>query len=142
LIAMQEVVLDNDSPFKKIETPTIIEDLKDPAQGDRQKVDIALQGPQSRNILLRLADDHDTGENLRHLQRTQLMDGNLAGVPVIIAHTGYTGEPIGYEIFVHPDVAPDLWNAILDAGHDWGVIPAGLAARPTGCPMLSSAPST
>ncbi len=57
------------------------------------------------------------------------MDGRLAGTNVIIARTGYTGEDVGYEIFMHPDEAPHLWKTILEAGSDLGVKPAGLGAR-------------
>ena len=125
----QEVRLDDAAPYKTIEQPAVIQDLKDPRLGPDQKVDIALQGPESRNILAHLSSDSQTRDDLHRLQRTQLMDGRLADVNVIIAHTGYTGESIGYEIFVHPDQAPRLWNTILETGADLGVKPAGLAAR-------------
>jgi len=124
-----EVILDREDPFKSIEGPAVLEDLKDPALGPRQKVDIALQGPESRAILQRLADDRSTSRGLQLLPRTALMDARVAGLEVIIARTGYTGEEVGYEIFVHPDEAPRLWNAILETGADLGVKPAGLAAR-------------
>ena len=48
---------------------------------------------------------------------------------MFISRTGYTGENVAYEIFVHPDHAVALWNAILEAGKDLGVKPCGLAAR-------------
>jgi glycine hydroxymethyltransferase len=124
-----EVILDREEPLKSIEGPAVLKNLKDPAWGSEQKVDIALQGPNSRSILLRLADNTQTGRSLQLLPRTALMDARIAGQEVIIARTGYTGEDVGYEILVHPDQAPRLWNAILETGADLGVKPAGLAAR-------------
>ena len=124
-----EVVIDHDSPAKSVDGPAVLKDLKDPTSGEEQKVDMALQGPQSRAILLSLADDRETDSGLRWLQRTALMDGRLAGTNVVIARTGYTGEDVGYEIFMHPDEAPHLWKTILEAGSDLGVKPAGLGAR-------------
>jgi len=124
-----EVVLDRENPFKSIEGPALLRNLKDPALGSEQKVDIALQGPNSRTILQRLIDDTHMSRGLQLLPRTALMDARAAGLEVIIARTGYTGEEVGYEILVHPDQAPRLWNAILETGADLGVKPAGLAAR-------------
>jgi len=124
-----EVILDRENPSNRVEGPAVLENLKDPAMGSRQKVDIALQGPQSRSILQRLADDIRTHHGLQLLPRTALMDARIDGLEVVIAGTGYTGEEVGYEIFVHPDEAPKLWNAILETGADQGVKPAGLAAR-------------
>jgi glycine hydroxymethyltransferase len=124
-----EVVLDRENPFKGIEGPAVLKNLKDPAHGAEQKVDVALQGPNSRAILQGLSDDAGTSVGLELLPRTALMNARISGLEVIIARTGYTGEDVGYEILVHPDQAPRLWNAILETGADLGVKPAGLAAR-------------
>jgi glycine hydroxymethyltransferase len=48
---------------------------------------------------------------------------------VIISRTGYTGERIAYEIFVHPEQAPALWAKLMEAGEPFGLKPCGLAAR-------------
>ena len=50
------------------------------------------------------------------------------GTPIFLSRTGYTGEQ-GFEIFVPYDKIVDIWNRILEAGKDEGVIPCGLAAR-------------
>ncbi|MBO3089556.1 glycine cleavage system aminomethyltransferase GcvT [Cellulomonas dongxiuzhuiae] len=50
------------------------------------------------------------------------------GAPVLVARTGYTGED-GFEFFVAADRAPALWRALLAAGADQGLVPAGLSAR-------------
>jgi aminomethyltransferase len=57
-------------------------------------------------------------------------DGEVAGVQARIARTGYTGED-GYEIYFAPQHAERLWNAILDAGEEFGIRPCGLGARNT-----------
>jgi aminomethyltransferase len=54
----------------------------------------------------------------------------VAGVRATLSRTGYTGED-GYEIFVPPQFATQLWNALLVAGQDEGLVPAGLGARDT-----------
>jgi aminomethyltransferase len=50
------------------------------------------------------------------------------GTPLLLSRTGYTGE-FGFELFVAPDRAPVLWDRLLAAGADFGLIPCGLAAR-------------
>jgi glycine hydroxymethyltransferase len=57
------------------------------------------------------------------------MRATLAGHDVYISRTGYTGERIAYEIFVHPDESVALWNALMEAGAPMGLKPCGLAAR-------------
>jgi glycine hydroxymethyltransferase len=105
-----------------------LRDLRDPASGADQRVDLALQGPTSLNILSPMVETRDLA-SLQALPYTGILRASLAGHDVFISRTGYTGERIAYEIFVHPDESVALWNAILDAGKDMGVKPAGLAAR-------------
>jgi len=47
----------------------------------------------------------------------------------MVARTGYTGEEIGYELLVHPEEAPGLWDDLLEKGEKYGIKPAGLGAR-------------
>jgi len=53
--------------------------------------------------------------------------GDDAGIPVVVSRTGYTGER-GYEVFCHPGHAPQVWDAIWDAGQAAGIKPLGLEA--------------
>jgi glycine hydroxymethyltransferase len=69
------------------------------------------------------------GASLQDLPYTGVLRASLAGHDVFISRTGYTGERIAYEIFVHPDEAVALWNELLAAGADLGLKPCGLAAR-------------
>jgi len=125
----RRVVIDRERPWVQVEAQAVLRNLKDPAAGERQKRDLALQGPASLPTLQALTDDPALKAALARVRRTDLIECELAGVPLVIARTGYTGEEWGYELFVHPDDAERLWEAILEAGRPFGVKPAGLAAR-------------
>jgi len=124
-----KVIIDQARPWIKVEGPAVIRNLKDPASGKDQKRDIALQGPASLKTLQRLTDDPAQKRALSRLRRTELISVELAGIPLVAARTGYTGENWGFEILVHPERMDELWLRILEAGADYGVKPAGLACR-------------
>jgi glycine hydroxymethyltransferase len=107
----------------------ILRNLRDPANGADMRVDVALQGPKSREILLALGGNAPTKKKITRLARTGLCDATLGGFDLIVARTGYTGEATGFELFVHPDRAAELWNALLKIGEPFGIKPAGLGAR-------------
>jgi glycine hydroxymethyltransferase len=125
----QRVIIDRDRPWVQVEAQAILRNLKDPACEDRQKRDLALQGPASLPTLQALTGDAELEAALARVRRTDLIACTLASIPLVIARTGYAGEEWGYEILVHPDDVPHLWHAILEAGEPFGVKPAGLAAR-------------
>ncbi|GIK10917.1 MAG: hypothetical protein BroJett001_29830 [Chloroflexota bacterium] len=106
-----------------------IRNLRDPKSGEAMRVDIALQGPKSRDILLAMGMDGASKARLMKLKRTELCDAVIGGFDLIVSRTGYTGEKMAFELFVHPDRAVDFWNAILKAGEPFGVKPIGLGAR-------------
>jgi len=83
---------------------------------------LALQGPLSAR-LLRRAGDVDV-DGLRYFRVTS---GRIAGVPVDVSRTGYTGD-LGYEIWVPWDRALPVWDAIVDAGKAFDLHPAGMLA--------------
>ena len=58
-----------------------------------------------------------------------LTEGKVAGLDVIVSRTGYTGERVAYELFVHPQQAPHLWSMLLKVGEPLGLKACGLAAR-------------
>ncbi len=103
--------------------------LKDPACGDDCRVDLAIQGPRAGDILAKLAEPDGFRDRIGCLRKFELCSGTLAGAAVTITRTGYTGEDIGFEIFVHPERAPDLWKTLLAAGEEFGILPTGLGAR-------------
>jgi glycine hydroxymethyltransferase len=125
----QRVIIDNNHPWIQVDAPTAIRDLKDPECGADRKIDIAFQGPAALPTLQDMTDDPVVRRRLKQLRRTDLIEVELSGIPLVIARTGYTGEEIGYEIFVHPERAVELWNLILEKGQPYKVGPTGLAAR-------------
>ncbi len=106
-----------------------IVDLNSPAAGDAARLDLAFQGPKARRVLQRIVATDDERRALDAMRMNHVRSFALAGADVEIAHTGYTGEAIGFEIFVHPEAARTVWDAILEAGADDGVVPVGLGAR-------------
>ena len=126
-----KVCIDRERPGAKApgRQSVILRNLRDPASGADRRVDIALQGPKAREILLALGSDAPTKKKITRLARTGLCDAALGGFDMIVARTGYTGEVMGYELFVHPDRAADLWKALTKAGEPLGLKPVGLGAR-------------
>ncbi|MCP5100497.1 MAG: glycine cleavage system aminomethyltransferase GcvT [Chloroflexi bacterium] len=124
-----KVLIDEKRPFAKIQHPVKLRDLRDRQWGDECRVDIPLQGPRAKDILLAMCEDDALARRIKRLPWAGLTQGQLAGHDVIISRTGYTGERIAYELFVHPDKAPDFWSAVLAAGEPFGIKPCGLAAR-------------
>jgi glycine hydroxymethyltransferase len=106
-----------------------LRNLRDPQAGAEMRVDIALQGPRSQDILLAMGVSADTRKRLLALQRTELCDAKVGGFDLIVSRTGYTGEKMAFELFIHPERAADFWNAVLKAGEKFGVKPVGLGAR-------------
>ncbi|MAU00219.1 MAG: glycine cleavage system protein T [Anaerolineaceae bacterium] len=124
-----EVMIDAERPYAKIQHPVQLRDLRDPQYGSECRVDMPLQGPRATDILLALCDDPALAKKIKGLPWAGLTQGNVGGFDLIISRTGYTGERIAYELFVHPDKAPDLWAALLEVGESMGLKPCGLAAR-------------
>ncbi|MET7685252.1 glycine cleavage system aminomethyltransferase GcvT [Streptomyces sp. NPDC005423] len=86
---------------------------------------LAVQGPESAGILGSLTD-----AGLDGLKYYAGLPGTVAGVPALIARTGYTGED-GFELFVAPEDAERLWQALTEAGAPAGLVPCGLSCRDT-----------
>lgn len=89
---------------------------------------IALQGPRSEEIL-REVDGFDV-PGLDALRYYRVTTGNFRGHEVLVSRTGYTGED-GFEFYLDPDAASELWRALAETGAGAGLIPCGLAARDT-----------
>ena len=86
---------------------------------------VAIQGPRAAEVLAPLTD-----VDLPSLRYYAIAEGQVAGVPALVARTGYTGED-GFEIFVDWARGPEIWEALAKAGEAAGVVPAGLGARDT-----------
>jgi glycine hydroxymethyltransferase len=149
-----DVRIDFKRPWARLGCATAIRDLRAPETGDARRVDLALQGPASRQILSALGGDEEVLYRLRRLRHSDVMQARLGGpstglshaprpelgptaqsnrsrqsFDLIIARTGYTGESVGYELFVHPDQVTALWEALMRVGEPFGLQPIGLAAR-------------
>ena len=83
---------------------------------------LALQGPTSRDILKQVCD-----ADLDELKFFRTTSAQLDGFPVWISRTGYTGD-LGYEIWVDNEHALKLWDALMAAGRNYALRPAGLDA--------------
>lgn len=83
---------------------------------------LALQGPLSREVLV--AAGVNAAQKLKFFGITKT---TLAGAPIWLSRTGYTGD-LGYEVWVGRDDAIAVWDALIDAGHIFGIEPCGLDA--------------
>lgn len=87
---------------------------------------LAVQGPNAIKVLQKLTD-----VNLAEMEYYTFKIGTMAGKDnTIISNTGYTGAG-GFEIYMMNEDAKHFWNSILEAGNEFGIIPAGLGARDT-----------
>jgi aminomethyltransferase len=89
---------------------------------------LALQGPRALEVLERAGGS--IPNHAASLAARRFRSGEVAGVPALVAGTGYTGEE-GAELFCSSADAPALWRALLEAGRDIGIEPIGLGARDT-----------
>src|SRR6201993_3891763 len=89
---------------------------------------LAIQGPQATEVMKKLTD-----ANVAGIKNYWFTHGTVCGLPCrLIARTGYTGED-GFEIYVPGDVTTSemVWNAVMEAGKEFGILPCGLGARNT-----------
>jgi aminomethyltransferase len=87
---------------------------------------LAIQGPKACATLQKL-----TNINLSEIKYYTFVTGSIAGFDdVIISATGYTGSG-GFELYFRNEIAEQMWNAIFEAGSEFGIKPIGLAARDT-----------
>jgi glycine hydroxymethyltransferase len=137
----RQAMIDDERPWARSSFSATLRNLSHPDAGKQRLAGLAIQGPQSRHILASLFsakgdDDIAARIRLRALERTQVEEMQLpSGLGpkdarrFIVARTGYTGEPIGFEMLVHPDAALPLWERLLSLGESRGLRPAGLGAR-------------
>lgn len=88
-------------------------------------IQLAVQGPRGLETLAKL-----TETDLPSIRYYWFTRGEVNGVDAMIARTGYTGED-GFEIYFAPEHAEAIWNALLTAGEEFGIVPCGLGARNT-----------
>ena len=86
---------------------------------------VAIQGPRALDVLRSLTD-----VDLDGLRYYAIAEGSVAGIPGLVARTGYTGED-GFEVFVETGLTAKLWEVLLEAAQARGGAPIGLGARDT-----------
>ncbi len=87
---------------------------------------LALQGPKSKEIAAKIVP----AEGIPAKYYSFIKDVDVQGIKCIVSRTGYTGE-FGYEFYCAAEDGPKLWNLIMEAGAEYGLIPCGLGARDT-----------
>ncbi len=139
----RDVRIDQSRPWARTSFQADLRDLHDPSESYAWLVDLALQGPRSLDILLALTErgssssvTRELRRRLKMMKRTELIEAQIpsgrapGGVyDLVVARTGYTGERMAFEIFVHPEVTEALWTELLEVGEPFGLRPVGLGAR-------------
>ena len=87
---------------------------------------VALQGPNAVPILASLVKE----EEIPTKYYSFVKEADVKGIKCLISRTGYTGE-LGYELYCAAADGPKLWDLLLEAGKEYGLIPCGLGARDT-----------
>ena len=124
------VKIDNQRPWAKAYgIRAILRNLKNPLEGSDQRVDLALQGPRSKEILLALGFNPDDERKINHLRWSELCEVRNDKYDLVVTRTGYTGEKLAYELFVHPDKVESIFRELLELGKPFGLRACGLGAR-------------
>lgn len=87
---------------------------------------LALQGPKSKEIAAKVVPE----DGIPKKYYSFVKDVDVQGIKCLVSRTGYTGE-FGYEFYCAAEDGPKLWNLLLEAGKEYGLIPCGLGARDT-----------
>jgi glycine hydroxymethyltransferase len=103
----------------------VLRNLRDPQSGADMRVDLALQGPTSKDVLLSLHGSDEDKAKVQRLPWAGIAQVTLGGYDLIVTRTGYTGERIAFELFIHPDKAAAFFKDLAESG----ATPCGLAAR-------------
>lgn len=122
LLVINAANIDKDLEWieKHVEGEVTVRDIS------RETAQLALQGPLAEQILQKLTRTDLSSIGFFRFQQDVDLDGAIA----LVSRSGYTGED-GFEIYLSPKDAPALWNKILEAGAEEGVVPCGLGARDT-----------
>lgn len=123
-----EYFIDSECKSKEIHKRVTIKDLSAEEAGKDRKADLAFQGPKSRDVLALLLDEVEKKRFLA-LKRNEFIETKIKDIELILSRTGYTGEEIGYELYLNPQDSLKMWDLILEVGKEYGVKPCGLGCR-------------
>jgi glycine cleavage system T protein len=123
-----EAIIDTEEPSRKLEYKPVIRDMLTESGSDC-RVDLALQGPASKELLFSMIETEEDKQQFQNLKSFNLIETKLGSINCIISTTGYTGSKIGYELFVHPSKAAEIWALLLERGESLNIVPCGLGAR-------------
>lgn len=121
------LIIDGDEPERSLGFKPVLHDLG--TNTENGLVDIALQGPNSFEILGAVLTDDAARDAMLQLKPFHFTNVQIRDIPCLVARTGYTGATRGLELLVHPDQASRLWNLLLEQGEAAGLLPCGLGAR-------------
>ena len=125
-----KVRIDNERPWSLcFGKNAVLRNLRSPDEKENMRVDLALQGPLSKQILINAGFSSDDIKKIDSLKHTQLCHAKWQGLDLIISRTGYTGEKIAFEIFIHPNTAIKFWEKLFEGGTSYGLKPCGLGSR-------------
>jgi len=124
-----QVIIDLEDSSKKLTLKPQIRDMRNPQTGSDCRVDIALQGPASKDVLHSLIGDYSICRQIENLKPFKFVETKIEDINCIVSATGYTGAKISFELFVHPEKAPQLWIMLLQKGDALGLKPCGLGSR-------------
>ncbi len=127
-VVAKKVILDHTDPTIEIDVECEIIDLKTEGPIEDRRVDLALQGPNALDVLCAVGGE-DQAVSIQQLRRFDFIEGKIGEYNALISRTGYTGEEVGYELYVRPDQASKIWNLLLEKGAAHGIRPVGLGAR-------------
>ncbi len=109
-----EAIIDAEDPDRRLENKPAIRDMRDVKSGSDCRIDLALQGPAAMSIVFKLIEDEQVRGQIKELKGFRFIETAVAGIDCIISRTGYTGAAMGFELYVHPDKAPELWSKLLE----------------------------
>ncbi|HEY6542004.1 MAG TPA: hypothetical protein VIZ18_13760 [Ktedonobacteraceae bacterium] len=124
-VASGEVLIDLSRPTIKVDRNCSITNLK--TSTDSPMI-LALQGPKSTSILQELLNKTENRSVLPNLRKGQITEFSLSGVTLWIARRGYTGESVGFELFVPQFKASFIWNLLMSTGQAYALGAIGLKA--------------
>ncbi|UCG52364.1 MAG: glycine cleavage system aminomethyltransferase GcvT [Candidatus Latescibacterota bacterium] len=133
-------VVRDDQVLLVVNASNIEKDLEHVLTFDRNGADVenvsdecallAVQGPRCRDVLTSCPLFDDVREQVERTAYYHGFSFTHGGSEILVSRTGYTGE-LGFEILVPSNLAVEFWEAITQAGRDYGLVPVGLGARDT-----------